>query len=135
MTDASPNIPWYKAYAGSTPQGRLGDGREQSLLTHVRNLSPTTPSSVATAIDSFGFSNQYLMTIGPRKATLLTSLITSRKPKIMLELGGYIGYSAVVLGAAVKAAGGEKYISIESNEVFASIAREMDIITLTKCLG
>ncbi|TIA77328.1 hypothetical protein D6C76_04856 [Aureobasidium pullulans] len=113
MTDPSPDIPWYKAYTGSTPQGRLGDGREQSLLTHVRNLSPTTPSSVATAIDSFGFSNQYLMTIGPRKATLLTSLITSRKPKIMVELGGYIGYSAVVLGAAVKAAGGEKYISIE----------------------
>ncbi|KAG2161309.1 hypothetical protein JADG_001048 [Aureobasidium aubasidani] len=125
MTDPSPNIPWYKAYTGSTPQGRLGDGREQSLLTHVRNLSPTTPSSVATAIDSFGFSNQYLMTIGPRKANLLISLITSRKPKIMLELGGYIGYSAVVLGAAVKAAGGERYISIESNEVFASIAREM----------
>ncbi|THV65251.1 S-adenosyl-L-methionine-dependent methyltransferase [Aureobasidium pullulans] len=141
MTDPSPDIPWYKAYTGNTPQGRvlhlphsitpstnthqLGDGREQFLLTHVRNLSPTTPSSVATAIDSFAFSNQYLMTIGPRKANLLISLITPRKPKIMLELGGYIGYPAVVLGAAVKAAGGEKYISVESNEVFASIAREM----------
>lgn len=141
---ADNDIPWYKSYTGKTPQGRvnppntlflpsspnsnisqLGDGREQQLLTHVQSDTSNTPTSVAHSIDTFGIKKSYLMTIGPRKAHLLRNIIFNHRPGIMVELGGYIGYSAGALGSAVKEAGGQRYISVESNETFASIAREM----------
>ena len=43
----------------------------------------------------------------------------------MVELGGYIGYSAIKFGSAVKAVGGQRYLSFESNAEYASIARQL----------
>ncbi|KAJ3567879.1 hypothetical protein NPX13_g6613 [Xylaria arbuscula] len=43
----------------------------------------------------------------------------------MVELGGYIGYSAIKFGSAVKAVGGQRYLSFESNAEYASIAQKL----------
>ncbi|THC99187.1 hypothetical protein EYZ11_001362 [Aspergillus tanneri] len=43
----------------------------------------------------------------------------------MLEIGGYVGYSAILFGDALRRAGGQKYVSLEMSPKFASVAREL----------
>jgi catechol O-methyltransferase len=43
----------------------------------------------------------------------------------MLELGGYIGYSAILFGNAMKQAGGKKYYSIEKDPLFAAVSASL----------
>lgn len=61
------------------------------------------------------------MNVGDDKGRIVTNLIAEVKPKVMVELGGYIGYSAVLFGDAMRKAGGERYFSLERNPEFASV--------------
>lgn len=81
-------------------------------------------STILAAIDEFG-SKKYLMNIGPRKGVLMCNLITELKPNLMIELGGYIGYSAILFGDAIKKNGGQRYISIECNAEYAKVSRQL----------
>lgn len=40
------------------------------------------------------------MSTGQERGAVITDLITKTKPKVMAELGGYIGFSAVKFGSA-----------------------------------
>lgn len=42
-----------------------------------------------------------------------------------VELGGYVGYSAILFADAVRAAGGKQYFCLEHNAEFASIIRTL----------
>lgn len=55
----------------------------------------------------------------------------------MIEMGGYVGYSAIKLGDALRRAGGKKYYSLEINPINASVAKMLielaglqDIVTV-----
>ncbi|KAF2020889.1 hypothetical protein BU24DRAFT_469667 [Aaosphaeria arxii CBS 175.79] len=104
-----------------------GDGREEAVLNHVLqhpNIEKmrANPAAVLSEIDKWVEDNKILMTIGPVKGNLVTEVIVRSKPEVMVELGCYIGYSAIKFGAAVRAAGGKQYFSLESNARYAAIA-------------
>jgi catechol O-methyltransferase len=40
---------------------------------------------------------------------------------LQVELGGYVGYSCILFGAALRAAGGHRYFSLERNPEFAAV--------------
>ena len=80
-----------------------------------------SPLRVLQAIDEFGRKKKYLMNVGEDKGKIVTDLIAEVKPKTMLELGGYIGYSALLFGNAVREAGGQRYFSLERNPEFAAV--------------
>ena len=80
-----------------------------------------SPSRVLQAIDEYGRTKRYLMNVGTDKGKIVVDLILSTKPKTMIELGGYIGYSALLFGDAVRRAGGERYFSLERNPEFAAV--------------
>lgn len=40
---------------------------------------------------------------------------------MQVELGGYVGYSCILFGAALRAAGGKKYFSLERNPEFGAV--------------
>lgn len=61
------------------------------------------------------------MNVGEDKGRIVTELIASEKPETMVELGGYIGYSAILYAEAVKKAGGKRYYSLERNPEFAAV--------------
>ena len=65
------------------------------------------------------------MNVGPAKGAFIKDLITDRKPSMMIELGGYIGYSAILFGDAVRAYGGKQYLSIEQNPEVAAVANQL----------
>lgn len=69
------------------------------------------------------FATRYdFMNVGAVKGKVVTELITERKPQTMIELGGYVGYSAILFGDAVRRAGGRRYYSLEVNPEYAAIA-------------
>ena len=61
------------------------------------------------------------MNVGEDKGRIVSNLISEVKPQIMVELGGYIGYSALLFGDAVRKAGGKTYFSLERNPEFAAV--------------
>jgi len=117
------------------------------------------PLKVAAAIDEYSFKTEFLISVGPRtlipfpryipllllkgkfcddrvpnsknidKANILTNLILKEKPKTIVELGGYTGYSAIVFGAAMREAHGSDeglhVFSLEMNPGHAEIARKL----------
>ncbi|KAJ9102938.1 hypothetical protein QFC19_004494 [Naganishia cerealis] len=126
-----------------------GDGREEALLKHLQSLpelqnNPGT-QPVLDAIHEFGKGeNRYLMSVGDTKGTGIEKLINEKKPKLVLELGSYVGYSAICFARIYDSqhlpkihpdsvypanwtadANEDKagYISLEKSEVYAATAR------------
>ena len=62
------------------------------------------------------------MNVGVAKAQPITMLISEIRPETMIELGGYVGYSAIVFGDALRRAGGKRYISLELDPAHAAVA-------------
>ncbi|KAI0898160.1 S-adenosyl-L-methionine-dependent methyltransferase [Annulohypoxylon nitens] len=79
------------------------------------------PQKVLDAIDEYGKTRKYLMNIGEYKSKTIIDLIRDEKPSVVVELGGYVGYSAIAFGAALKMAGGKRYYSLEMNPEFAAV--------------
>lgn len=123
-------------------------GKEQQLL-HQILTSPDLeamrghPDKVLAAIDKFAESNP-LMTIGKYKGKLILDEIAKLEPTLMIELGCYVGYLAILFGGAlskvnttIKDTGCtlSKYFSFELNEEFASIARQLiELAGLDECV-
>jgi len=61
------------------------------------------------------------MNVGEDKGKIVSDLIAEVKPETMVELGGYIGYSCLLFGEAVRKAGGKRYFSLERNPEFAAV--------------
>ncbi|KGQ01373.1 hypothetical protein PAAG_11954 [Paracoccidioides lutzii Pb01] len=109
------------------PETHCGDGREVELLQYIYSLPNLeelrgSPSKIVEAIDQYGRDNYYLMNVGSVKGPIITSLIAAVKPQVMVELGGYVGYSAILFGDAVRKAGGKRYYSLEKDPVFGAVS-------------
>ncbi|KAL4908702.1 hypothetical protein BDW74DRAFT_145191 [Aspergillus multicolor] len=105
-----------------------GDGREKALQTHILALPSlrNNPTAILAEIDNWAAANNHcMMTIGPERSKVITEIIRSTRPRTMAELGGYVGYSAILFGDEVRKAGGERYISFEYNTEYAGIARSL----------
>ncbi|KAI0890131.1 S-adenosyl-L-methionine-dependent methyltransferase [Annulohypoxylon maeteangense] len=110
------------------PQGEIyfNDGREIELLDfmyahpHLKDMRGN-PQKVLDAIDEYGKTRKYLMNIGEYKSKTIVDLIKEEKPHTIVELGGYVGYSAIAFGAALRNIGGKHYYSLEMNPEFAAV--------------
>jgi len=77
---------------------------------------------VLAAIDEYSNVFNQLMNVGPQKGAFMCELIAERKPSVMIELGGYVGYSAILFGDAVRRHGGQQYLSLELNPEMAAVS-------------
>lgn len=105
---------------------QFDDGREVALLHFIYNHPKLSdmrgnPQGVLDAIDEYGKTKKYLMNVGEHKSKIVVDLIKAVKPRTMVELGGYVGYSAIAFGAAFKEAGGTEYYSLEYNPEFGAV--------------
>ncbi|KAF4591675.1 putative catechol O-methyltransferase 2 [Ophiocordyceps camponoti-floridani] len=106
------------------------DGREVRLLHYVYARPDIdelrgSPARVLAAIDEYARTAEYLMNVGEHKGEIIRRLIAETKPEVMVELGGYVGYSAILFGNALKEAGGRRYISLERNAEFGAVAASL----------
>ncbi|KAI0485778.1 catechol O-methyltransferase [Xylaria cf. heliscus] len=112
------------------PQENFDDGRELELLQFILDRPDVdqlkgNPQKVLDAIDEFGRTRKYLMNIGEHKSKTVVDLIKARKPQVMVELGGYVGYSAIAFARTLREAGGTVYYSLEENTEFGKVITEL----------
>ncbi|MCE5288578.1 MAG: O-methyltransferase [Nocardiaceae bacterium] len=72
------------------------DRREEELVDAV--TSSTAPGDLDAAIDSiddFARNRKWLMNVGDEKGAILDAAIVRAQPRLLLELGTYMGYSAL----------------------------------------
>jgi len=62
------------------------------------------------------------MLVGPKKGNVLVEVVKKKKPKAILEIGTYVGYSAILMAESVGA--NTKIVTIEVDPENAEIARE-----------
>ncbi|RYO77346.1 hypothetical protein DL766_007942 [Monosporascus sp. MC13-8B] len=119
------------------PQGDIyviNDGRKTALLHFAYNRPKIermrgNPEEVLEAIDEYARTQKYLMNIGPYKSRTVVDLIKREKLRVMVELGGYVGYSAIAFGAALREAGGKHSDSLRRLQVEGKLGR-IDLLFL-----
>lgn len=71
-------------------------GTEYEMLKYVlENATDNDPKSVIETIDKFCWDNHWMMHVGDEKGKILCDEVAFRKPKNILELGTYCGYSTI----------------------------------------
>ena len=114
------------------------DGREIALLKHVYSHPALdelrgSPSGILRVMDGFAAQQDFLINIGPDKGGKVQRIIEEEKPTILVELGGYVGYSAISFAETMRRAHGDtkqdlRLWSLEFDPLIASIA--MNLIDL-----
>ncbi|KAJ7061998.1 S-adenosyl-L-methionine-dependent methyltransferase [Mycena amicta] len=117
------------------------DGRETRLLDWIYARSDidtlrNNPARVCAAIEEFSSQEEFLITIGSSKAQIVHDLIAAEKPRVVVEMGCYMGYSAISFADAIRRQHPEgtklQYWSLELSPLFASIALNLvDLAGLT----
>lgn len=106
------------------------DGREVDLLHYIyarpdiKELDGN-PQKVLSAIDEYHKEFKILTNVGAKKGQHIVDLISECKPSSMIELGVYVGYSAILFGDAVRSHDGKQYIGIEKNPEMGAIASQL----------
>ena len=96
----------------------------QTLDYVFSNAEKNNPKSILQTIDNFVLeSGQFLMNVGPEKGEILRDHLLKSKPNNVIELGTFIGYSAVLISSTI----GEKskLTSIDSDSYSIEIAKEL----------
>lgn len=83
-----------------------------------------SPETILAAIDEFGSTKDFLMNVGREKGAVVTDIIDKEKPKTLLEIGCYVGFSAILFGNEFRKAGGQKCLSLELNPTLRAIGTQ-----------
>jgi catechol O-methyltransferase len=103
---------------------QVGDGREEALVRYV--IARARPGDVADTIrviDDFCYNHSVMINIGDEKGEILDQAVRKAKPRRLLELGTYCGYSALRMAQVMPA--DARLYSIEISSANADIARRI----------
>lgn len=124
-----------KLYLYKENDEEIDDGREEKLLEYIITHPSSSqlqgnPEAVVNTIDEFAQSRDFLMTVGPLKRKTVKAVMAHMdpKPKVVLELGAYIGYTALGLASILRelrADDSAKVFSFELEPKWASITRRL----------
>lgn len=107
-----------------TREWQVGDGREEALRRYVlANARAADLDDAIRTVDRFAYEKAFLINVGDEKGLLLDAAIARAKPKLLLELGTYCGYSALRTIRAAPA--GAHLVSIEFSAANVAIARSI----------
>ena len=97
----------------------------QETLDYVlKNAISNDPKAVTQCIDDYvKQSGKFLMNVGPEKGKILRKEILRSKPARVLELGSFIGYSAILMASSID--NESKLISIDIDSKSIEISKKM----------
>jgi catechol O-methyltransferase len=105
-------------------EGQVGDGREESLARYVEaKAQPGSLDDAIRVIDEFCYGRSVMMNVGDEKGEILDRAIRQARPRRLLELGTYCGYSALRMSREMPQ--DARLWSIELNPANARIARRI----------
>src|SRR5579872_4418964 len=89
-----------------TTKWQVGDGREEQAVQYViQHAQPGDMADAINKIDQFAYKKKVLINVGDQKGAILDDVITREKPKRVLELGAYVGYSALRIASRLPRGG------------------------------
>ena len=99
--------------------------RRQAALDFARRVArPGDPTSVLAALDRFAREDRFLMNVGPEKGVLLEQELHKIGPGArVLELGSFVGYSAILMARCLSDSG--RIVSIDVSPESSEVARAM----------
>jgi len=103
---------------------QVGDGREEECAKYV--LAQARAGDIRDAIraiDEYAYKKSFLINVGDKKGAILDAVIQRTQPKRVMELGAYVGYSALRMASLLPAEG--HLYSIEFSPANAKIARRI----------
>jgi catechol O-methyltransferase len=127
---------------------QYNDGREQALIEFIRaqprSKLQNNPSAVTDAIFDFNKNHTWMMLYSPEKVVESRKILEQMdpKPKVLVELGTYVGSSAVAWGQMLRDLAGAdaRVYAVELEPAFVAVARELvelaglrDVVTV--CAG
>ena len=97
----------------------------QETLDYVlKNAISNDPKAVTQCIDDYvKQSGKFLMNVGPEKGNILRKEILRSKPARVLELGSFIGYSAILMASSID--NESKLVSIDIDSKSIEISKKM----------
>lgn len=103
---------------------QVGDGREAALAEYVvAHARPGDVDDVIRVIDEFAHNHSFLINVGDEKGQILDRAVDRVRPRRLLELGTYCGYSA--LRMARRMPPDAHLCSVEFNSANADIAQRI----------
>ena len=103
---------------------QVGDGREQALADYVTTHTRAGDLDDAIrVVDEFCYRKSFLINVGDEKGKILDAAVRRVRPRVLLELGTYCGYSALRMARAMPP--DAHLCSIEFNAANAAIARRI----------
>jgi catechol O-methyltransferase len=125
----SRKLGWYWSVARLALGGRrflrdwqAGDGREAAAARYVLGRAPRGDLDAAiAALDDFGAHHRLLVNVGDEKGAILERVVRGAAPRLALELGAYVGSSALRIARALPPGG--RLVSVELVAANAELAR------------
>lgn len=103
---------------------QVGDGREEACARHViTTAKPGDVDAAIRAIDDFAYRQKFLINVGDEKGLLLDRALERANARHVMELGAYVGYSALRIARKLPADG--HLFSIEFSGANAEIVRRI----------
>ncbi|XP_040180468.1 catechol O-methyltransferase B-like isoform X1 [Rana temporaria] len=115
---------WHDNYLERLKDFVTGTTRPVRILQFVQRCATHGDAlSVISAIDSFCSKVEWAMNVGDKKGEILDAVILETRPRCVLELGTYCGYSAVRIARLLPP--GARLVTIEMNPHYAQVAKEV----------
>ena len=103
--------------------GQLGDGRESAAADYVVDQARRGDvDDVLAAIDRYSYEKSFLVNVGDEKGKLLDAAVRRSNPRLVLELGTYCGYGALLIARAAPDA---RVFSVELSAANAEVAQRI----------
>jgi len=103
---------------------QVGDGREEALAAYVASRARAGDlDDVIRVIDEFCYEQSIMMNVGDEKGAILDRAVQRARPRRLLELGTYCGYSALRIARVMPPEA--RLWSVEFNDANAGIARRI----------
>ncbi|XP_077140224.1 catechol O-methyltransferase A-like [Ranitomeya variabilis] len=123
-TDGEWALWWHDNYLERIRDFLSGTTRPMRILHYVqRSAKYGDVLSVISAIDSFCSKVEWAMNVGDKKGEILDAVVLETRPRYVLELGTYCGYSTMRIARLLPP--GARLITIEMNSHYAQVAKEL----------
>ncbi len=120
-------LPWALGEAARTGLAflrREPDRREAALEFAREHATAGDPASVLAALDRFARECRFLMNVGPEKGPWLEDEVRRLGSDArILELGSFVGYSAILMSRQLGEAG--RLLSVDVSATASRVARQM----------
>jgi len=83
------------------------------------------PDGILRIIDEFASTVTGLVNIGQHKGSIIVDVMDVHKPRVVIELGCYLGYSTILIASILKKHGGGHCYSVEKSSLFAAVAASL----------